>query len=173
MAVALVGTLVGALLDYFNPKTRVMDWLAAWCYSAAALAWAEILGVQAVADKITNEYLRWSLFQLGAFLTLMLANSMITWKVFIFRKILTPVSDRITGLGAAAHQGFNGQLIGVIAAAVALVLLTPHAGKLPALVDSSHVPVRAAGNWVAQEVGIGWLGFPGSGEPAKAATSRG
>ena len=37
--VTMVGTLIGGLLDSANPRLKSLDWLAAWFYIPAALAW--------------------------------------------------------------------------------------------------------------------------------------
>lgn len=173
MLVAIVGSMLGGLADYFNPKTRFLDWLAALFYMPAALSWVEVLSLAKLAKQITNVYLRWGLWVVCLFCTAMLFNSIVTWKFFVFRKIVTPISDEVTGLGTAAHRGFNGRLIACISIAAVLSLFPPTQGKAQGAVDWLHGTVRAFGTWSAQGIGVDWLGFPEQKAETKKAAGHG
>lgn len=160
MAIAIVATILGLGLDYINPRVWFLDWVAAWFYMPAALAWIPILRVDHLADTaVTNPFIRWTIWALGLTATFALLSSMILRKLPIIRKVVAPITDEITGLGGVDRKGLNERLITCIAVAAIGSLFA--VGGAADVVADIHQPVRDFGEWAAQEIGIDWLGFPG------------
>lgn len=161
MLPAVIGTLLGGLLDYVNPRMKSLDWFAAWFYIPAALAWVDVFGIAGLAHALVPwAWVRWGLWIICLVVTGCLVNSLVTRKFPICRKLLTPITDEVTGLGGVDRQGLNERLLTCIGLAAGLSVFA--VGAAAGVVAGLHAPMHALGLWIGNTIGVRWLGYPGA-----------